>query len=455
MTFNVQGGWQEKTLLLAHDLKTKQVDILLVQETHLEGTLAAISTDTEITNKYAIIHNCLTLEEKIAKWTANKIKALKDEPTEDELKSIQAEAAKKAKWTNSEGMAMLVRKSLLKYFQVIPTCLRTTRIMLGALRVFPKSTLLIANVYAPVDAKENNAFWPTLDHVIKKAVNKLKGTKITKLIAGDFNTTFRKVDHVSYGGCWVNRNSPTCKAFIHNNKLADAVTLVTGKNATYTREIPYTKPHLTRNFITRSRIDHIFISQGKTSSVITAAVESAMATHSDHHGVLVRISTSIVTRTKSAPYLNPCRVPRLNTRNNLPVAEAKKRILEALNAEDTAKALQDIPNNASAEVIESTIYNALKKELDTVTTSPSKYYAVDSPALKSIRTAKKKVAACLSALKSSPDSPSWKLVNTINSTYKVIDATITLSARLTQTKKLLYCIFRNARIRKSGKLDLF
>lgn len=103
-----------------------------------------------------------------------------------------------------------------------------------------------------------------------------------------------------------------------------------------------------------------------------------MATHSDHHGVLVRISTNNVTRTKSPPYLNPCRVPRLNTRNNLPVAEAKLRILGAINAEDTVKAFAAIPSNAPAEVIENTIYNTLAKKLGTVTTSPSKYYSADT-----------------------------------------------------------------------------
>jgi hypothetical protein len=92
MTLNIQGGWQDKTPLLAHDLKTRKIDILLAQETHLEATLASISTDPDITKKYRVFHNCLSMEEKVSKWKANKLKKCKN-PTPAELEELDREAA--------------------------------------------------------------------------------------------------------------------------------------------------------------------------------------------------------------------------------------------------------------------------------------------------------------------------------------------------------------------------
>jgi hypothetical protein len=308
--------------------------------------------------------------------------------------------------------------------------------MLASLDTGLGSTLLIANVYAPVEAKENHKFWGLLDAEIKAAVTLLRGKKITKLIAGDFNTTLKRQEHLSFTGThpWVNKCIPTCLEMIRKNKMADAVKHIYGKEKVYTREVPYSKPHPTREFITRSRIDHFLLSKGKINTVISGGVENSLATYSDHHGVLVRLKANLITKKVGKPHTNPLRAPRLNTRNGLSVQDAKVRIKDAMQSPEVAASLASLNSNTSVEDIEKTIHKALAKPLGTVTPSPNKSYRIDSPALKKIRRTKKKVAETLAAVRNPNGRTHWKLINVMEATYKMAESTMQMSPQLLEAK---------------------
>ncbi len=102
---------------------------------------------------------------------------------------------------------------------------------------------------------------------------------------------------------------------------------------------------------------------------------------------------------------------------------------------DVAASLATL-NSSTPEEIENTIHKALAKSLGIVTPSPNKSYRINSPALKKIRKAKKKVAETPAAVRNPNGRTYWKLINTMEATYKVVESTIQVSPQLLEAKPL-------------------
>ena len=333
LNMNIQGGWQEKSLLLAIDGKAEGADIITIQESHLFAEYAAISSDYSLTDKYKIFHNSLNKDEVIKKWEARKLRQRKND--DPDLVKADIEAAKNTKrtWKPSEGMVIMVKKHLLKKFNIIPLSERNSRIQIASLGLENNSIMLIVNIYAPVELNDNKKFWPKLKKEINLAMSKFKGQAVTKIIMGDFNTTLCRGDHVSYtmGPNFVNREVKECLELTESCQVTDIIKKYYGKEKVYTREVMDDDVKSHNEFKSQSRIDHILISNSKTHTVSSCGILKNMTTYSDHYGIKMTVKVNPSVTKKEVIQKDVDNIPRLNTRVGKSHSEITERLRDKLS----------------------------------------------------------------------------------------------------------------------------
>ena len=264
LSHNINGKYKKATEGLDELTRERNIDIICWQETRTTDESIRKDSCPALTERYEMIHRPLTEEEKEEKRRINKTTS----------------------HTNSEGLAIFIKEDLMPNLVILEINRRYIAI---AIRIQPKAHLLVVNVYAPVDRKDNDNYWSILEDKLKEWKTKLRGkTEIT--IVGDFNVTIHKhqaANPDSYMARFINSNSKQIKLLMNNLNLSIAIS--SNKKFSFNK---FTNTDKNRGWY-RASLDHILVNEFAVPRIIKAKYLDNTHIKSDHLAAYIEMNIDI------------------------------------------------------------------------------------------------------------------------------------------------------------------